>query len=161
MATEKNELGQPMAACVLVMSSDGKILVVSRKTDPRDFGLPGGKVDAGETPAEAAEREMFEETGLSCFGLKQVFKMFDGSHCTYTFCAQEVSGEIDTDEGGVIRWVDPSVLINQSRYANYNRKMFAKLFTEMSLGPCPECGSEPGCNIDCPTCLLAFEQDDS
>ena len=146
--TERNEKGQPMAACVFVMSNDGKVLAVSRKDDPNDFGMPGGKVDKGETPAEAAAREFKEETGLRASNLRQVFQHYDGGHCTHTFCG-DVGGQIDTDEGGIVRWVDPLILIDQSRFVDYNRRLFAVL----DLAPCPECGSEPGCNIDCETCM--------
>jgi 8-oxo-dGTP diphosphatase len=46
-------------------SGEREVLVVHR---PRydDWSLPKGKLEAGETEAEAALREVFEETGLDC-----------------------------------------------------------------------------------------------
>jgi ADP-ribose pyrophosphatase len=52
--------------CALVMDIHGKI-VVTRQFRPGPersvYVLPGGIIDPGETPAEAAARECFEETG--------------------------------------------------------------------------------------------------
>ncbi|CAM5334447.1 hypothetical protein SAVIM338S_00967 [Streptomyces avidinii] len=50
-------------AVVLVTDADGRVLVQS--VDYRsDRLLPGGAVDAGESPAAAAAREMYEELGV-------------------------------------------------------------------------------------------------
>lgn len=38
-------------------------------TNKRFWSVPGGAVEAGETPAEAAGREAFEETGYRCVPL--------------------------------------------------------------------------------------------
>jgi len=52
----------------LVCQAEGKLLLV-RLRDPESGveGLypPGGAVEAGETPAQAAERETLEETGIA------------------------------------------------------------------------------------------------
>ena len=39
-------------------------LVLSEVDDPDNFKLPGGKLEAGETPVEATLRELTEEVGL-------------------------------------------------------------------------------------------------
>ncbi|MCD5994506.1 NUDIX domain-containing protein [Pseudomonas sp. CDFA 602] len=46
----------------VICKRDGQVLYV-RKPKSR-WALPGGKIEAGETPAEAAARELNEETGL-------------------------------------------------------------------------------------------------
>jgi ADP-ribose pyrophosphatase YjhB (NUDIX family) len=50
----------------IVRDRDGRILVVRRGRPPgeRLWSIPGGRVEAGETDAEAVVREVLEETGL-------------------------------------------------------------------------------------------------
>ncbi|MDG7010254.1 MAG: NUDIX domain-containing protein [Nitrososphaerota archaeon] len=49
-----------------VVHRDGRLLVVKRANDPHRglWGFPGGRVEAGETPMDAALRETMEEVGL-------------------------------------------------------------------------------------------------
>lgn len=114
------------AATVLCIADDGKVLAVSRRDDPTAFGLPGGKVDPGETEIEAAARELEEETGLTATDLKPVFTREEGDGFTTTTFVGKVSGQIKTDEEGVVRWVDPEILFN-GPFGPYNRALFAKL----------------------------------
>ena len=53
------------AAAAVVVREDGRLLLVRRGRDPQRgrWSVPGGKVEPGETVAEAAARETFEETG--------------------------------------------------------------------------------------------------
>jgi len=44
---------------------DGDRLLLTRRSDNGEWCLPGGGMDAGERPAETAEREVLEETGLT------------------------------------------------------------------------------------------------
>ncbi|MBN1886205.1 MAG: NUDIX hydrolase [Candidatus Krumholzibacteriota bacterium] len=58
------------AATGIVRDESGRILLVRRNREPRAgmWSLPGGFVEHGESPAEAAERELEEETGLHVLG---------------------------------------------------------------------------------------------
>jgi 8-oxo-dGTP pyrophosphatase MutT (NUDIX family) len=54
---------------VIVVSKDRKKdrkVLVGKRGDGQGWCLPGGKVDPGESFCEAAERELWEETGIIC-----------------------------------------------------------------------------------------------
>jgi 8-oxo-dGTP pyrophosphatase MutT (NUDIX family) len=59
-----------VAAVVIVVDSLGNVLLTRRAASMRSYPgcwvLPGGGVDAGESLAAAAAREVWEETGLRC-----------------------------------------------------------------------------------------------
>lgn len=128
LTDEEADQGQKTlrAATVLCIANDGKVLAVSRRDDPSAFGLPGGKVDPGETEAEAAARELQEETGLTATNLKPVFVRKEDDGFTITTFVCKVSGKIRTDEEGVVRWVTPEVLFN-GPFGTYNRALFKHL----------------------------------
>ncbi|MGY4893346.1 MAG: NUDIX hydrolase [Candidatus Saccharimonadota bacterium] len=58
-------------AKVLIKNSEGRYLVLVRNDHPvfgYDLDLPGGTIEKGEEHAEAALREVFEETGIMLKG---------------------------------------------------------------------------------------------
>lgn len=60
---------------------DGKILLMERaltKPEGKTWGVPAGKIEAGETPRQAAIRELFEETAIevSSSQVKEIGKLY-------------------------------------------------------------------------------------
>jgi N-acetylmuramoyl-L-alanine amidase len=61
--------GDGAAGCIFIAKDTGRILIAHRSDrvdfEPHTWGTWGGKVDAGESPKQAVEREVEEETGFS------------------------------------------------------------------------------------------------
>ena len=111
-----------LAACALIYKDvilEGKVLGVSRKTDPNDFGLPGGKVDEGETLYDAMVREVKEETGLTVLKAKPLFFREDTDFVAVVFLVEEYFGEISTEEAGAVKWIDFEIL-KKGSFGDYN-----------------------------------------
>jgi len=64
----RNKVMPKATAALAVVIRDGKMLLLQRgmtaPLQPGDWAIPGGSIEPGETPAEAALRELKEETGL-------------------------------------------------------------------------------------------------
>ena len=60
--------GQPhaptLAAAVVLFDRDGRVLLVHQTYGGSRWGLPGGRLEPGESPQQAAVREVAEEAGV-------------------------------------------------------------------------------------------------
>lgn len=58
---------ETVQAAGVVCFRGGEVLLIRRATPPRigEWSLPGGRLEPGEAPADAALRELTEETGVT------------------------------------------------------------------------------------------------
>lgn len=68
---------------VLTFDAQGRVLLV-RHSEGNDWSTPGGMIEPYELPADAAVREMWEETGLHV-ELTRIIGVFGGRACTSTY----------------------------------------------------------------------------
>jgi 8-oxo-dGTP diphosphatase len=100
----------------LVEIIDGKNLLLKKATRGISKGKwngLGGKLDPGETPEECANREVFEESGLS---LKEIFYHgiinfydFGSGEATWKghiFSSRSFSGSLKESDEGPLKWFD-------------------------------------------------------
>lgn len=124
------------AASVFITRPDGLILGVSRKDNPNAWGLPGGKVDLGETDEQAAIRECKEETGLDCFKLKKVYEaVCEGEVDYFNICYTAEYNEEDvlvTKEKGRVDWITFQMLLD-GPFGIYNYQVLKILGKAPSL----------------------------
>ena len=100
-------------AVICYIFKDGKVLLINKKTGlgKGKVNAPGGRIETGEMPIEAAVRETQEETGLTPLNVKQTgtlsFIFRDGySLKGFVFFADDFSGDLtETDEADPF-WVN-------------------------------------------------------
>jgi ADP-ribose pyrophosphatase YjhB (NUDIX family) len=108
---------RPQVAVSAGIFRDGKILLTRRTNNPKGplWTFPGGRIEFGETMAEALKREILEETGLTIeiagpAGVREMLHVQSGHghFIILPFAARWVSGEVTlNDELAEARWFDP------------------------------------------------------
>lgn len=108
------------AVRVIVLDEQGRVLIVKRRRTAYGEGawcLPGGKVDYGQTVAEAVVAELREETGLDCGTARFLFYQDSlpptpgTMHCINFYFECTVSGTVRLNkEAGKYVWISPEDL---------------------------------------------------
>lgn len=114
----------------LIWRDDGMLLVSRRPEGGSHAGkweLPGGKIEPGETPAQALEREIWEELGIRVEAGSEFGRVVHdyptlrvtliGLHALYTTGEPQRIGVAD------FRWIDPSELLDLT-FPEANARLF-------------------------------------
>ena len=131
MAVSRSYPERPIVGVLAVVLRDGKALVVRRSNPPLSgrWGFPGGVLELGETVAEGAMRELFEETGVvaEATGTLTVLDSLhrdDGGRVRYHYVLIAVlgvwrSGEgVAGDDADEVAWLSRSA----GNYVRYSRE---------------------------------------
>jgi len=108
---------------VIVVNDQGEILLI-RRTDNRNWAVPGGGMDLGESITDTAVRETREETGITCqiTGLVGIYTnprhviLYTSNgearqEFSIVFTARPISGELrPSSESAEPRWVSPATV---------------------------------------------------
>jgi predicted acetyltransferase/8-oxo-dGTP pyrophosphatase MutT (NUDIX family) len=94
VTTPRVPLGDPTPRAVAVVVRGHKVLVMRRVLDGRAYAvLPGGGIEPGETPAEAAVRELGEECTLEGRVVRHLFDGDHGDRAAWYFLVDAPDGE--------------------------------------------------------------------
>lgn len=110
------------AAVVFVKNGD-KYLAVSRQNDFGNLNMPGGHIEVGEAPIDAAAREVQEETGLKVSGLNPLFVDDRGGKKVHVFQAGEFSGDLQSSHEGLASWEPEENMMNGQYCDTFKRAM--------------------------------------
>ncbi len=84
----------------IILIEDNKLALIERhRAEKHYFSFPGGGVDEGESPQEAAIREAGEELGIQVAIKQKVADVIFNGNPQHYFLAQKLSGEFGTGAG--------------------------------------------------------------
>jgi 8-oxo-dGTP pyrophosphatase MutT (NUDIX family) len=135
MSDKSNEIRAAGGIVIGTGKNSGKILLVRRRRYGGEVGLPKGKLKKGEREADAALREVEEETGLRA-KLRQAVGTtkysVDGRPKTVAYFRMEASddapaGPKDAGEVEAVEWITPREAMKALTHDD-DRKLVAKVF---------------------------------
>jgi 8-oxo-dGTP diphosphatase len=120
-------------AAGLIRDAAGRYLITQRRRGSHLAGLwefPGGKVEAGETPAVCLRRELSEELSAT-FAVGELVETVrweypDRTVVLHFFDCRHASGEIRPLEDQAMEWVEPARLAGYD-FPPADRELIARL----------------------------------
>ncbi len=111
----------------VISNAEGKLLISQRGAALAWGGLwefPGGKLEAGETPRQALDRELQEELGITVISAEPLITLTyqypDVTVKLYAFSVGQFAGMVCSTLGQVCHWVAPAEL-NQYPFLAANK----------------------------------------
>ncbi len=117
---EHHTVTMPEAAMAVVVDDSGENVLLSWRhrfvPDVWNYELPGGLVEAGESPVETVAREIVEETGYRARSLRPAIEfepmvgMLRSRHHVFIAEGAELVGEPSEVDEGTFEWVPMSAV---------------------------------------------------
>jgi nucleoside triphosphatase len=136
------------AVSALILSPEGKILLIRSHKWKGKYSIPGGHVELGERMEEALRREVKEETGLDIFDVKFVcFQEFIFDDCFwkkrhfifFNFACRASSTEVKLNqEAQEYVWVTLDEALRMEDVEPYAKKAIKEFVKKYGLSSLPE-----------------------
>lgn len=130
---------------IWIISSEGKVLIQRRsenkKLMPGEWAATGGAAISGESSFEAANRELFEELGITSNTntLKKIFRLKRRNSLldvwAITCNIKTSSLNLQESEVAEAKWVTQAELkdmIKSGQFHNYGKEYFDKVFSKIN-----------------------------
>jgi len=126
-----------MSAAGILFTNGEKVLILKRapgSSHPHTWGLPGGHIEDGETPLQAAKRECKEEIGKMPYG-RHLKTIPEGQWTTFIYKVHQPFTVKLNDEHTKYKWVKFDELKNMRLHPDFKRKIgkYENMLTESNF----------------------------